>query len=73
MSNLSDFFEKLGSDAGLMEAYQQDPKAVMLANGLTDEEVLAVLSGNMDKLKQLSGDTTNTRSYLLITNPNDSK
>ncbi|QYK02461.1 hypothetical protein [Shewanella psychrotolerans] len=73
MSKLSDFFEKLGSDAVLMEAYKQDPEGVMKANGLNEQEIQAVMSGDMDKLKLLSGDTTDAKAYLLITNPNDSK
>ena len=73
MSKLNDFFEKLGSDAALMEAYKKDPEGVLKANGLNEEEIQAVISSDMDKLKLLSGDMTNARSYLLITNPNDSK
>lgn len=73
MSKLSDFFEKLGSDAALMEAYQKDPEGVMKANGLSDEEIQAVLTGDKTKLKQLSGDSVDTKSYMIITNPNDSK
>ena len=73
MSKLNDFFEKLGSDAALMEAYKKDPEGVLKANGLNEEEIQAVMSSDMDKLKLLSGDMTNARSYLLITNPNDSK
>lgn len=73
MSKLSDFFEKLGADAALMEAYKNDPEGVMKTSGLIEQEIEAVISGDIDKLKLLSGDMTNARSYLLITNPNDSK
>ncbi|MCG9720651.1 hypothetical protein [Shewanella sp. Isolate7] len=73
MSKLSDFFQKLGSDAALLEAYKADPKGVMKANGLTDEEIQAVLSGDKAQLDSLSGDTSEVQSYLLITNPDDSK
>ncbi|QYJ85120.1 hypothetical protein K0I73_12920 [Shewanella mesophila] len=73
MSTLSDFFEKLGSDAALMEAYKKDPEGVMKASGLNEQEIQAVMSGDMEELKLLSGDMTNAKAYLLITNPNDSK
>ena len=39
MSNLSQFFTQLGTDAALLEAYLQDPRGVMQANGITDEEI----------------------------------
>lgn len=73
MSKLSDFFQELGSDAALLEAYKADPKGVMKANGLTDEEIQAVLSGDKAQLDSLSGDTSEVQSYLIITNPDDSK
>ncbi|WP_198782758.1 MULTISPECIES: hypothetical protein [Shewanella] len=69
MSALSDFFTQLGQDAQLMEDYQQDPEAVMRAHGLTDEEITAVMTGDMEKLKNLSGDE-NYQSYLIISHGN---
>ena len=69
MSALSDFFTQLGQDAQLMEAYQQDPEAVMRAHGLTDEEIAAVMSGDMGKLKSLSGQG-DYQSYLVISHGN---
>ncbi|MCE9679210.1 hypothetical protein LZP69_08490 [Shewanella sp. AS1] len=71
MANLGEFFEKLASDAALMEAYQADPQAVMQANGLSEEEIQAVLSGDQAKLKQLSGDTSQYKSFLLIVSPKE--
>lgn len=56
MSALSDFFTQLGQDAQLMEDYKQNPEVVMRAHGLTDEEINAVMTGDMEKLKTLSGD-----------------
>ncbi|MGS0681813.1 hypothetical protein ACVBIL_11665 [Shewanella sp. 125m-7] len=55
MSKFNKFFEKLGSDAKLLEEYKQDPQGVMKANGLTDDETQAVMSGDDNKLKSLSG------------------
>jgi hypothetical protein len=69
MSALSDFFTQLGQDAQLMEDYQQDPEAVMRAHGLTDEEITAVMTGDMEKLKNLSGDE-DYQSYLIISHGN---
>ncbi|MCH1928771.1 hypothetical protein L9G16_01105 [Shewanella sp. A25] len=69
MSNLTDFFTQLGQDAKLMEAYKQDPEAVMRAHGLSDDEINAVMAGDMEKLKALSGEE-NYQSYLLISHGN---
>ena len=69
MFTLSDFFTQLGQDAQLMEDYKQNPEAVMRAHGLIDEEINAVMSGNMEKLKTLSG-YENYQSYLVISHGN---
>ena len=69
MSKFNDFFEKLGSDAKLLEEYKQDPQGVMKANGLTDDEIQAVMSGDNDKLKSLSGDNLKVRSFMIVSNP----
>ena len=58
MSALSDFFTQLSQDALLMEDYKQNPEAVMRAHGLTDVEINAVMTGDMEKLKTLSGDSS---------------
>lgn len=70
MSALSDFFTQLGQDAQLMEAYQQDPESVMGAHGLTDEEISAVMTGDMTKLKVLSGDQ-NYQTFILVNHGNN--
>ncbi|MCK8043429.1 hypothetical protein MSG37_00890 [Shewanella sp. 1CM18E] len=54
MSKFNDFFEKLGSDARLLEEYKQDPQGVMQAHGLSEDEIKAVISGDASKLKSLS-------------------
>ncbi|EDQ01623.1 hypothetical protein [Shewanella benthica] len=69
MSNFNDFFEKLGSDSDLMDAYKKDPAGVMKANGLSDEEIKAVLSGESKKLKILSGDKLESRYFQVISSP----
>ncbi|ABZ75917.1 conserved hypothetical protein [Shewanella halifaxensis HAW-EB4] len=65
MSKFNEFFEKLGSDAKLLEEYKQDPQGVMQANGLSDAEIQAVMSGDDSKLKSLSGDK-GTKGYLVV-------
>lgn len=70
MSALSDFFTQLGQDAQLMEDYKQDPEAVMRVHGLTDEEINAVMAGDMEKLKTLSGDQ-DFQAFLLVNHGNN--
>ncbi|ASK68487.1 hypothetical protein AAEH92_02325 [Shewanella xiamenensis] len=70
MSALSDFFTQLGQDAQLMEDYKQNPEAVMRAHGLTDEEINAVMTGDMEKLKTLSGDQ-DYQAFLLVNHGNN--
>ncbi|MCG9729179.1 hypothetical protein L1D44_04890 [Shewanella sp. Isolate13] len=65
MSKFNEFFEKLGSDAKLLEEYKQDPQGVMQANGLSDDEIQAVMSGDDNQIKSLSGGQ-NYRSLILI-------
>ncbi|MGS0673969.1 hypothetical protein [Shewanella sp. 0m-4] len=65
MSKFNNFFEKLGSDAKLLEEYKQDPQGVMKANGLADDEIQAVISGDENKLKGLSG-SKGIQSFLLV-------
>ncbi len=73
MSNFNDFFEKLGSDSDLMDAYKKDPEGVMKSNGLTDEEIKTVMSGDVSKVKSLSGDKAQTRSFILVNSHNNKK
>ncbi|MFV7770927.1 hypothetical protein [Shewanella marisflavi] len=72
MSKLSDFFQILGSDAALLEAYKADPEGVMQDYGLSDEEIAAVMSGDKEQIDSLSGDSSDTQAYLIVTNPDDS-
>ncbi|ABV86615.1 hypothetical protein [Shewanella pealeana] len=65
MSKFNKFFEKLGSDAKLLEEYKQDPQGVMQANGLSDDEIQAVISGDDNKLKSFS-DGKNYSSLVLV-------
>lgn len=70
MSALSDFFTQLGQDAQLMEDYKQNPEAVMRAHGLTDVEINAVMTGDMEKLKVLNGDQ-NYQTFVLVNHGNN--
>ncbi|WP_088210568.1 hypothetical protein [Shewanella sp. Shew256] len=70
MSALSDFFTQLGQDAQLMEDYKQNPEAVMRAHGLTDVEINAVMTGDIEKLKVLNGDQ-NYQTFVLVNHGNN--
>lgn len=72
MSALSDFFTQLGQDAQLMEDYKQNPQVVMLAYGLSIDEITAVMTGDMKKLKSLSGEG-DYQSFLLVNHGNRSE
>ncbi|WP_144213471.1 hypothetical protein [Shewanella donghaensis] len=65
MSTLTTFFTQLGSDAKLLEAYKKDPRGVMAANGLSNQEIEAVMSGDKKQVKTLAGDA-DMKSFLLI-------
>lgn len=70
MSALSDFFILLGQDALLMEEYLQNPETVMRAHGLSDEEIDTVMSGDLEKIKSLSGDG-DYKTFLLVNHGNN--
>ncbi|MCA1896138.1 hypothetical protein [Shewanella putrefaciens] len=70
MSALSDFFILLGQDALLMEEYLENPETVMRAHGLSDEEIDTVMSGDLEKLKSLSGDG-DYKTFLLVNHGNN--
>ncbi|MGI2037260.1 hypothetical protein ACRN9Z_04185 [Shewanella frigidimarina] len=70
MSNMNTFFTKLGTDAALLEAYKLDPRGVMKSNGLTQEEIDAVMSGDKTRVSQLSGDKE-MAMYMIISNPTE--
>ncbi len=68
MTELNHFFEDLARDAALQGKYQLDPQAVMASYGLSDEATEAVLMGNTQRLKQLSGEDDDGWSFLIIMN-----
>ena len=70
MSRLADFMKNLGQDSQLMTDYKQDPRGVMRANGLSDEEIDAVMTGDEAQLKSLSGDD-DYQAYVIIHHGND--
>ncbi|MGI2259427.1 hypothetical protein [Shewanella sp. GXUN23E] len=69
MSKFNEFFEKLASDAALMEAYKLDPQGVMAAEGLSEDEIAAVMSGDEAKIKELSGSTDTYAVFIHIQSP----
>ncbi|QDE32070.1 hypothetical protein [Shewanella polaris] len=70
MSNMNKFFTQLGTNAALLEAYKLDPRGIMKANGLTKEEIEAVMSGDKAQVSKLSGDKEMSM-YLLVVNPTE--
>lgn len=70
MSNMSAFFTELATNALLLEAYKLDPRTVMKSNGLTQEEIDAVMSGDKARVSQLVGDK-DMAMYMIITNPTE--
>lgn len=55
MSNLADFLQNMGRDAGLVEEFERDPDAVMSRFDLSDEEKKAVREGDVEAIKRMSG------------------
>ncbi|MGL5360943.1 MAG: hypothetical protein ACRDBI_14725 [Shewanella sp.] len=68
MSMLAGFMNKLGQDAQLLAQYQQDPRGVMRAHGLSAAEIEAVMTADEDKLKEFAGGE-NYQSIVHVTNP----
>jgi hypothetical protein len=69
MSKLVGFLKDLGRDADLEREFEKDPDGVMERAGLSDDEREAVSSGDLDKIRSMSGlknvSTTNStvKSY----------
>lgn len=55
MSELVRLLKDLGQDARLAEAYEKDPDAVLKQYDLSDAEVEALKSGDLDKIREVSG------------------
>ncbi|UJF21366.1 hypothetical protein [Shewanella sp. OMA3-2] len=70
MSKLQQFAEALSVDAALLEAYKADPRGVMLANGLTVEQVDLIMSGDLNALKAQLGDSL-MQAYIMVTTPTE--
>ena len=55
MAKLADFLRRLGRDSEFEGKYEDDPEGFMKEWGLTDEEREAVRSGDVDRIRKLSG------------------
>jgi hypothetical protein len=55
MSDLVRLLKDLGQDASLAETYEQDPVSVLKKYDLSKEEVKALKSGDVDKIREISG------------------
>ncbi|WP_110456456.1 hypothetical protein [Shewanella algidipiscicola] len=71
MATINEFFEQLGSDAALLDAYKRDPKGVMKANGLSDEAIEAIMSGDKARIDQLVGPSKKSVIYQVVYAPKD--
>ncbi len=70
MTTLNEFLKQLGEDAALLEAYKKDPKGVMRANGLSEDEIQAVMTGDKSKLRSLGGDEE-YQTFVVVNHGND--
>ena len=55
MSKLTELLVRLGSDAELAAAYEEDPQQVMENAGLSDEEMSLLNEGDLGKLEMATG------------------
>lgn len=55
MSELVRLLKDLGQDAELAEAYAKDPDVVLKQYDLSDDEIKALKSGDLDKIREVSG------------------
>lgn len=55
MSKLLDLMKRLGSDARLAKAYEEDPDAVLRRAALSDEEHAAMAGSDYEAIKRLTG------------------
>lgn len=67
MAGLLDFMKRLGTDAELAKAYQDNPKGVLNDTDLSQVEKDALLSGDLDKVKALSGAEDVNMTHIVIT------
>ncbi|AZQ11248.1 MULTISPECIES: hypothetical protein [Shewanella] len=70
MTTLNEFLKQLGEDAALLEAYKKDPEGVMRANGLSEDEIQAVMTGDKSKLRSLGGDEE-YQTFVVVNHGND--
>lgn len=67
MTTLDEFFQELGTNAELLEAYKKDPKKVMQQQGIPEDQIDLVLNADIQGIKEVLGDTE-YRAYVVIKN-----
>lgn len=67
MTTLDEFFQELGTNAELLEAYKKDPKKVMQQQGIPEDQIDLVLNADIQGIKKVLGDTE-YRAYVVIKN-----
>lgn len=55
MSDLVKLLNDLGRDAPLAEAYAKDPGPILANYGLSDAEIKAMKSGDLERIRRISG------------------
>lgn len=55
MSKLVELLQKLGADAELAKAYEENPEAVMKEAGLSEDEMEVLKSGDLERIKRETG------------------
>lgn len=65
--SLSDYIKKLSTDATARDTFIANPSAAMSDSGLSDEEKLALLSGNSKKIRAALGDNKTAGISITIT------
>ncbi len=55
MSKLTEFLKRLGADAGLARAYEDNPRKTMEEAGLNEEEMALLQEGDIKKLEAATG------------------
>ena len=66
MSKLVELLQRLGADAKLASAYEENPDAVMQEAGLSDEEREVLKSGDIEKIREATGLKELERTNIII-------
>jgi len=71
MNKLAELLKRLGADAKLAKAYEQNPKKVMEEAGLNKEEITLLQEGDTEKLEAATGLKSLKKITIIIQSPQD--